>query len=100
MAARRTKRSFAEELPDLLEEQGLSAHALARKAEVDPSLLSKAVRGVAYKRPSAAMTRKVAEALGLPPDYFYEYREQFVLTKVREDAELREKLYACLRTDA
>ncbi len=50
-----------------------------------------------YKTPSAELARRVAVALGLPEDYFPEFREAFVLERVRSDPRLREQLYKRFR---
>jgi hypothetical protein len=39
------------------------------------------LRRVSYKTPSPDLARRVAVALDLPPDYFPEYREGFVIGK-------------------
>jgi hypothetical protein len=59
----------------------------------DPSSLSGP-----SKTASADLARRVAVALGLPPDYFPEFREAFVVEHIRRDADLRERLYKQLRT--
>lgn len=66
---------------------------LARRAQIDSSHLSRVLRGVNYKSPSPQLARKVAIALNLPPDYFPEFREGFVLDRIRADKALRERLY-------
>ena len=48
---------------------------------------------VRHKTPSADLTRRVAVALGLPIDYFPEFREGFVIERVRHDPKLRDRLY-------
>jgi transcriptional regulator with XRE-family HTH domain len=70
---------------------------LARRVDVNSSHLSRAVRGEQYKSISGDLAERVATALGLPLDYFVEYREAIVVRAVREDAALRERLYARLR---
>lgn len=91
-------RPFVEEVPRFLAERGLSLRALATAAGVDPGHLSRVLRRAAYKTPSADLTARVAEALGLPRDYFPEFREALVIRTVQEDAELRERLYRRLRS--
>ena len=86
-------RPFTEEVPDLLAERGMSLRALARAAGVDHGHLSRVLRREAYKTPSSELTARVAEAFDLPHDYFPEFREGFVLERIREDEALRERLY-------
>jgi lambda repressor-like predicted transcriptional regulator len=93
----KTDQPFVQELPGLLQERGYSLRRLAREAGVDPSHLSRVIRRVSYKTPSPELTRKVAEALGLPKDYFPEYRQAVVVERIRRDSRLRERLYAELK---
>jgi transcriptional regulator with XRE-family HTH domain len=67
--------------------------ALAREVGVSDSFLSRALRGVDYKSASGELTGRVARALGLPVDYFREYREDRVVDRVRADARLRDDIY-------
>ncbi len=91
-----TDRPFVDEVPRLLGERGLSIRALARAVGVTDSHLSRVMRHANYKTPSPKLARRVATALGLPPDYFPEYRKGFVLERIRTDAVLRDELYAKL----
>jgi hypothetical protein len=52
---------------------------------------------VNYKTASADLARRVAIALDVPEDYFPEFREAFVIERIRRDPRLREKLYKELR---
>jgi transcriptional regulator with XRE-family HTH domain len=81
------------ELPRLLAERGLSARALAREAGINQSYLSRVLRRVDYKTPSPELVRRTALALGLPEDYFAEYRESFVIERIKRDPKLRDRLY-------
>jgi transcriptional regulator with XRE-family HTH domain len=91
-----TDRPFVEELPDLLSQRQLSLTRLAQRIDLNPSHLSRVLRRANYKTPSAELTRKVALALDLPPDYFPEYREGLVIDRVKADATLRDELYVRL----
>jgi transcriptional regulator with XRE-family HTH domain len=97
VASRRTDQPFTSEVPRLLAERNLSIRALARQAGVTDAHLSRVLRGVRYKTPSGDLARRVAVALDLPDDYFPEYREAFVIDKVRADPRLRDHLYRKLR---
>ena len=60
--------------------------------------MSRLLRGVGYRtRPSADLARRIALALGLPADYFREYREAVVIEQVKRDSKLREELYERLK---
>jgi transcriptional regulator with XRE-family HTH domain len=89
-------RPFVEEVPRLLRERGLSIRALAREVGVSDGYLSRVMRRVNYKTPGPELARRVATALGLPADYFPEYRKGFVLERIRTDAVLCDELYAKL----
>ena len=92
-----TDRPFVDELPRLLAEREMSLRALAREVGVTDAHLSRVLRRVEYKTPSADLARRVAVALGLPPDYFPEFREGFVIDWIRSDRALRDELYDRLR---
>ena len=99
MAKDRTEEPFAKELPRLLKERGLSLRALAREVGVSDAHLSRLTRGVGYRHgPSADLAQRVARALDLPPDYFKEYRERFVIDAVKRNPTWRERLYDQLTT--
>jgi transcriptional regulator with XRE-family HTH domain len=74
----------------------MSMRGLARKIGVTDSHLSRAVRNVDYKRASPDLMKRISHALGLPPDYFEEVREAFVIDAIRADPSLRNELYARL----
>jgi transcriptional regulator with XRE-family HTH domain len=84
---------FAQGLPVLMAARGLSLRAVAKAANVSPSHLSRAVRGVNYKTPGPKLVISVAVALGLPEDYFPEAREARVVDRIKADGNLRDRLY-------
>jgi len=94
MPRARTNKRFADELPRLLEERGLSIRTVARAAGVTGAHLSRVLRGVNYKTVSPDLARRVALALDLPEDYFPEQREGVVIQRIRNDPKLRDELYA------
>lgn len=98
VADQRTQVPFVELLPALLEERGLSLNATARAAGVSQAFLWSVVNQRAYKTPSPALVAKVACALGLPEDYFAEYRLAWVVERLRGDPDLLDALYDELRT--
>jgi transcriptional regulator with XRE-family HTH domain len=97
--ADQTDTPFIEELPRLLHDRGMSLRALAATIGISDSHLSRVLRRADYKTPSPDLTRKVARALGLPPDYFLEFREAYVIERIRSDPKLRNDLYARLTRD-
>jgi len=86
-------RAFAEELPRLLAERGLSQRKLAQMIDLNPSHLSRVLRGADRTRPSTDLIRRIAEALCLPAGYFPELREAAVLERIKSDPQLRDQLY-------
>jgi len=67
-------------------------------AKVDHAHLSRVIRREGGKKASGEVAGRVAEALGLPSDFFPEYREAKVVEAVQADPELRERLYDPLRS--
>jgi transcriptional regulator with XRE-family HTH domain len=96
---KQSDRPFAEELPDLLAERGLSQRKLAQLVDLNPSHLSRVLRGADRTRPSTDLIRRIARALNLPAGYFPELREAAVVEKLRTDPELRDKLYKRLQIE-
>ena len=87
-----TKRSFAEELPRLLDVRGMTLRALAREAgTLDHAYLSRMLSG--QLPTNADQVRRIAEVLGLPQDYFPEVREAEVIKAIRRRPKLRDELY-------
>ena len=97
--SRLTSRQLPEELPRLLEEKGLTLRSLARAVGVNHAHLSRIVRHQGGKTAGPDLARRVAEAFGLPPDFFPEYREATVVERVRRDANLRDELYKRLTSE-
>ena len=96
----RTDRPFAEELPSLLAERALSQRRLAQMVDLNPSHLSRVLRGADGTRPSTDLVNRVAEALDLPVGYFPESREAEVIERVNTDPELRDDVYDRLVSEA
>jgi len=71
----------------------MSVRALAATIGISDSHLSRVLRRADYKTPSPDLTRRVALALELPPDYFPEFREAYVVEQIKSDPELRNDLY-------
>ncbi len=82
----------------MLAERGWSLRRLATEADVDPSHLSKVLRGHAYKSAGGDLASRVAAALSLPADFFPETRAAWVAERLRQDPSLRDRLYDSLRS--
>ena len=91
-----TDRPFTEEVPRLLKERRMSIRALAATIGISDSHLSRVLRRADYKTPSPDLTTRVAVALGLPADYFREYREAYVVELIKTDPKLLNRLYSRL----
>jgi transcriptional regulator with XRE-family HTH domain len=94
--AEKTDTPFTEKVPRLLKEREMSVRALAATIGISDSHLSRVLRRADYKTPSPDLTSRVALALGLPKDYFPEFREAFVVERIRSDPKLRNDLYVRL----
>ena len=99
MPSRRTNTPFADEVPRLLKERGWSIRRLALEAGVERGYLWKVIRRRGYKTPSVRMAESVARALGLPSDYFPEYRERIVIDRVKRDPKARDDVFDSLAQD-
>lgn len=93
MPAERSDLPLREALPPLLAARGISLRAVAAKAGTTDPHLSRVLRGVDYKTASGDLAGRIALALRLPQDYFPEYREALVVSKIKNDNRLRDRLY-------
>ena len=87
----RTQSSFREELPSLLEESGTSIRQLARDIDLPQSYISRVLHG--DRAASKNLLGRAAAELGLPVDYFPEYRELVAIEAIKSDPRLRERIY-------
>ena len=87
---------LVDELPAMLIERRMSVAALARAIGVSQPHLSRVLRRADYRTPSAELAAKVARQLGLPDDYWPEYRAAKVIERIRSDPAYRDRLYASL----
>ncbi len=93
--AERTSASLRESLPALARERGLSIRAIARAVHVNQSHLSRILTG--KMTPSGPLAGRIADALGLPTDYFPEYRLWVVLQAMKDDKEALNRIYDQIR---
>lgn len=93
----RTQRRFGDALDEVLEAHASSYRDLGRRLGqgADPTFLIRTRRGDKPVPPD--LPRRIAEAFGLPDDYFVETREDRLCAAIRRDADLRERLYDELR---
>ena len=93
--ARRRKFSsepFGAALEQLMEETGVTYRALAQKAELSAGYLNHLVHG---NRPVPAddVIERIADALGVEPAYFREYRLRYITRRLEAMPELIDRLY-------
>jgi transcriptional regulator with XRE-family HTH domain len=98
MSSRLAEEPFADVLPRLLRERGMSQRALASKIGVNQSHLSRVLGRRDRKTPSVELMRKVALALGLDEDFFVEYRVALIMERLERDPSFRERTYRGLKT--
>lgn len=84
VAKNQSDASLADELPALLAERGRSLRGLAEELGVDHGHLSRITRHERSKVPSGDLAGRIAIALGLPVDYFPEYRRWLVVTALAD----------------
>lgn len=89
----RTQEPFDSAWPQLFQEQSWTQRQVANELGLDPSFLSKALRGASYKRLSPDVIAQISQLADLPADYFPEVREHAVIEAIRADDELRDQLY-------
>ena len=75
----------------------MNVRQLADKVGVSRSHLYRVVGRSDYKSASPALTAKVADALGLPPDYFIELRQGYLIDRIKSDPAVCNRLYAQLQ---
>jgi transcriptional regulator with XRE-family HTH domain len=75
----------------------MSQRKFAQMIDLNPSHLSRVLRGADQTRPSIDLIRRVTRALDLHAGYFPEDREAAVIERVRTDAGLRDDLYRQFR---
>lgn len=96
MAARTTKR-IEEELPRLLAERRTSLRWLAQQVGVQQSHLSRILGVEPRRRATKKIAADIAVALGLPSDYFAEYRRAVVVDAMEEDPAIGDPIYNRLK---
>jgi len=90
----RSEVSIRELLPKLLAERGESQRQFSEAIGFGQAYLSRVLGG--QRAPSLRLLEAVTKGLGLPKDYFPEYREQVVIEAIKEDGGLRDKIYDSL----
>jgi transcriptional regulator with XRE-family HTH domain len=87
-----SERPFGETLIALMAEQGVTYRQLAARAGLSAGYLNHMVHG---NRPVPAndMMARLAQALGVEPEHFREYRIRVITERLEEMPELVDRLY-------
>lgn len=90
--------ALADELPGLLDERRMSLRALGRELDISQSHLSRILKPDESGRvASGELAGRIAKAIGLPEDYFPEFRAAIVHQAIDTDDELRDRFYRVVR---
>ena len=87
-----SERPFGETLTALMAEQGMTYRQLAARAELSAGYLNHMVHGNRPVPGNDVMAR-LAEALGVEPEHFREYRIRLITERLEEMPELVDRLY-------
>ena len=87
-----SERPFGETLTALMAEQGMTYRQLAAKAGLSAGYLNHMVHGNRPVPGNDVMAR-LAEALGVEPEHFREYRIRLITERLEEMPELVDRLY-------
>ena len=98
------KRRFSEEpfgptMERLMDESGLTYRALASKTGLSAGYLNHVVHGN-RPVPSSDIVERLAEALGVEPEHFLEYRVRTITERLERMPELVDRLYRRLGSSA
>ena len=87
-----SERPFGDTLTALMAEQGMTYRQLAAKAGLSAGYLNHMVHG---NRPVPAndVMARLADALGVEPEHFREYRIRLITERLEEMPELVDRLY-------
>lgn len=91
-----TDQPIGEALPPLLQERGISLRQLATLIDVSNAHLSRALRNDRSKTVGGSLAGRIAAALGLPLDYFVEYRRWYVEQRLRSSVRDCNRAYRLL----
>jgi transcriptional regulator with XRE-family HTH domain len=91
--AKQSALPLGKSLRELLSARGMSLRDLAAEVGVNQSHLSRILGARPARSVSGDLAGRIAIVLGLPIDYFPEYREAEVVAAVLHDPELRERIY-------
>jgi transcriptional regulator with XRE-family HTH domain len=89
-----TNERFRDAVAELMYDRGWTQRELSAAVGVDPAHVCRLLRRGSSRRATPELVVRVADAFGVAPEYFPEYREWRVLEAVRTDPSLRERLYA------
>lgn len=91
--SKRTAKPLAEAVSELLQAQSSSVNALARALGLSQPFLSRALRRADQKRANADLIERIADQLGVAPDYFLEYRVLRIVEMVTTNPTLADAVF-------
>jgi transcriptional regulator with XRE-family HTH domain len=83
---------FGPTLERLMAEKGVTYRALASKTKLSAGYLNHLVHGN-RPVPSSDIVKKLADALGVEPEHFREYRLRVITEKLEEMPDMIDRLY-------
>ena len=94
MARRRrfSSEPFGQSLEQLINETGVTYRRLAERANLSAGYLNHLVHGN-RPVPGDDVIERIAEALGVEPEYFREYRLRYITRRLEAMPELIDRLY-------
>jgi transcriptional regulator with XRE-family HTH domain len=87
-----SEKPFGEALTQLMDEQGVTYRALAANTDLSAGYLNHIVHGN-RPVPSNDVVAKLADALGVEPEHFREYRIRVITARLEELPALVDRLY-------
>ena len=93
MYGRRSEAPFVEEVPILMREKDVSLNQLAAMVGVNYSHLWRVIGRKDNKKVTGDLAERVAVAFELPSDWFPETRQARLFDLLRNDGDLRDRLY-------
>ena len=94
-----SEQAFGPTLERLMDESGTTYRGLADRTDLSAGYLNHLVHGN-RPVPSNAVIERLAEALGVEPEHFLEYRVRTITERLERMPELVDRLYRRLRTSS
>ena len=94
MARRRrySEQAFGPTMEQLMEEAGVTYRSLGAKTQLSAGYLNHVVHGN-RPVPSSELLERLAEALGVEPEHFLEYRVRVITSRLEKLPDMVDRLY-------